>query len=434
MLVREVSDLGCRSRRQSWKTVSGQKHVLARRRLRFDVLEYRTLLNAGGWSTPDDPLLDHQYHHDSVESPAAWEAFQPDWGGEGIVIAILDRGIDYTHPELDEHIWVNLGEQPEIHPVTGIPHAPVDINEDGFISIWDLDQDANNGLVVDADQDGSIEVGDLLEDFRWADGDDELGDANDLIDDLFGWDTRADDNNVMDGDGHGSGVAGVAAAETNNATGIAGVAGDALIMPLQFFHDGDDPYVEEMVEAMGYAREMDAHIASLSYEIPTSANFRDMLDALYHDGTLFVMADNARRDEEGSYRQALYIGGTDVDDIKADYDAFAGSDWGSAIDVSAPADDIFATALGDEYDTVGGTSFAAPMVSGTAALIWAEGGYERSPLSRDKVVARLLGTADPIDHLNTDFRASGQFGLDGMMGTGRINANRAVNETLGIAA
>ncbi len=260
--------------------------TLRSRRLNFEPLESRTLLNA---TPPNDPLFDEQWHHQTMETPDAWGALQPEWGGEGVVVAVLDSGVDYRHEDLNENIWINEGEIPGYGTAGGLYNDLTDVDGDTVITFRDLELDGpNSQYVEDANENGRIDGADLLEDDRWADLDDEPGDANDLIDDLIGWNFLANNKNPIDIDsrGHGTGVSGAVAAETNNGTGIAGVAGDALIMPLRVFSDenaGEDS--SGVTNAITYAGQMDAQIASFAMRLPgPGANwgaFRDAMDETY---------------------------------------------------------------------------------------------------------------------------------------------------------
>ena len=130
----------------------------------------------GAEFTPDDPQFSNQYHHTLMQNTLAWDTTL---GSSDVIIAITDNGFDWSHADLEDNIWTNSGEI------------------------------AGNG--IDDDNNG-------------------------FIDDVRGWDFVGNDNDPYEpgGSGHGTFVAGVAAADTNNAIGVAGTAGGSTIMPLRF--------------------------------------------------------------------------------------------------------------------------------------------------------------------------------------------------------
>ena len=438
------------------------------RDLRMEALEQRTLLSAA----PNDPkFADYQpgdperWHHDVAQTPAAWEEFRPDsWGGKGVVIALLDSGVDYTHPDLEQKIWINVQEVPP--EVVAAFHAPIDVDGDGFISLKDLNEPANENLVVDTNEDEKVVVLELLAERPngWRNGLNEDGaqhpdwikidpDTGEEVlqgtDDLIGWNFQhgnsadpepwnPEPHPDADLDYHGTNVAGIAAAETNNGLGIAGIAGDALIMPLTVDGDATD-YDIALADAYRYAADHGAQIMNQSYSPPSpiDSDYVDAVDYAYMKGVLHVKSagNNAAVDAvDQEFDQMICVAGTDEADVKR-----GDSNYGTGIDVCAPAWQINTTHYpGGGYHYMGGTSSAAPVISGVAALIWSKfeadwADADYPTVMRDKVAARLLGTVDNIDDENAfDIDMGGSFelyNLAGMLGTGRVNAARAVDET-----
>src|SRR5260221_6987199 len=107
----------------------------------------------------------------------AWTA--GDTGKSTIVVGDVDTGIDYTHRDLYQNVWLNQGELPKAM-------ALVDVDKHGLITFRDLNQSVNSGFVSDINHNGYIDAGDLLQDARWADHVDQ--DGNGYTDDLIGWD------------------------------------------------------------------------------------------------------------------------------------------------------------------------------------------------------------------------------------------------------
>jgi subtilisin family serine protease len=176
------------------------------------------------------------------------------------VIAVLDSGVDYNHPDLFDNMWTNSGEI------------------------------AGNGL----DDDG-----------------------NGKIDDVRGWDFVDNDNDPMDSDDHGTHVAGTAAAVGNNNIGIAGVSWTAKIMPLRFLDAFGSGSVADGIDAIDYAIDKGADIINASYGSYTfSAAERDAISRARTAGILFVAAagnDSWNNDSLSKHYPSSY----DLDNIIA---------------------------------------------------------------------------------------------------------------------
>jgi len=311
---------------------------------------------------PNDPQFGSQYHHPLMDNLGAWDITL---GSPSVIIAITDDGMDMDHEDLVENLWTNAGEIP------------------------------GNGF----DDDG-----------------------NGYADDVNGWDVLFDDNDPNPnngGDDHGTHVAGIAAARTGNGIGVAGTAGEASLMPIQFYASGQAWTAANIAEAFGYAADNGARIIGTSYNINgwvgdpiVTAAF----DALYDQGVLhFNSAGNG--DDLNPPRQAFHQTFLVVNTTASDQRS-GSSNYGTGVDVSAPGSSILSTVLNDGYGTKSGTSMAAPNAAGAAALIWSA----NPSWTRDQVVAQLLGTADDIDAQNP--------GFEGLLGSGRVNSFRALTETL----
>lgn len=326
-----------------------------------------------------------------VRAVEAWSApgCANNCSGEGVVVAVVDSGLDITHPDIAGRLWTNAAEI------------------------------AGNG--IDDDQNG-------------------------YIDDIHGWDFANDDNNPMDDHGHGTHVAGTIAAEVNNGVGIAGVAPRSRIMALKGIGTvgGSD---SDLAQAIVYAANNGARVINCSWGGGPMSIPQVIADAInyahdVHNAVVVVAAGNSNLDVgneafgffPANSRNVITVAASDHSDQKAYF-----SNFGEKIDLIAPgggdsqpttAFDPHRTILslkssqanstmtgngaliiGGQYVRQAGTSMAAPHVAGAAALI-----LSRYPtLSAEQVRQALRKGSDD----------RGATGFDFFMGYGRLNAQQS---------
>jgi len=329
---------------------------------------------------PDDPDFNNLYglHNTGqtggsldadIDAPEAWDIST---GSNEVIVAVIDTGVDYNHPDLAANLWVNSNE------ISG------------------------NGL------------------------DDDL---NGLVDDYRGWDFGNNDSDPTDEYGHGTHVAGTIGAVGNNGIGITGVAWNVKLMPVKFSHSGGTGFISNTVLAIEYAIDMDADIMSNSWgTLGFSQTLRDAIESANDAGILFVAAAgnaNQNSDVNPHYPSAhdnsniISVAATDYNDNLASF-----SNYGAqSVDLGAPGvtilsavpDGICSLCDPTGYKYLNGTSMATPHVSGVAALI-----KSRYPgISVSDLKARILDNVDPLPS------------LQGITLTGgRLNAARALNVEL----
>jgi subtilisin family serine protease len=374
---------------------------------------------------PDDPHYSSQYFHPLIHDDWSWDVTQ---GDPHIVVAVTDDGIDLLHEDLYDNVWINPGEIPASRRAN-----LTDVDGDGLITVRDLNAPVNQGPFKISDQNGNgrIDALDLLAPMKkdasgndvgtggWADGTD--GDGNGYVDDLTGWDFSSGDNNPSEGAGasHGTHVAGILAAHTDNGVGVAGTAGGVTIMPLRFFGSGTWTSAQ-VYQAYAYAADNGARILSTSYNVDGfvgDPTFEAALNYMYAKGVLhFNSAGNNAQSNppRAQYDQTLYVVATNAQDQKASY-----SNYGYDVDIAAPGDGIYSTLPNNTYGTMSGTSMATPNAAGVAALIWSA----HPDWTREQVAAQLWATADNIDAQNP--------GYAGLLGAGRVDSYRALLEPIG---
>ncbi len=318
-----------------------------------------------------------------INAPAAWNIAT----GAGVTIAIIDTGVFSTHPDLAGNLWVNAGE-------------------------------VVNGL------------------------DD---DFNGYIDDVNGWDFAFNDNNPDDVFGHGTHVAGIAAAAGNNALGVAGMAFGARYMPIKGLNNGGGGTTTDLSNAMLYAINNGADVINNSWGGtsvgctgggPTPSVFDSLVDTAHNLGIIVVNSAGNANDEAYKYYPAntengMTVSATTPSDVRASY-----SNFGVKVDVAAPGgdglgivSDILSTApptsviaapslfggLGERYFAIAGTSMAAPHVSGLAAL-----------MIQHRPTWTVEQIRSAIRRVGFDISTPG-FDTDG--GYGRIRPNLSLNVT-----
>jgi len=309
---------------------------------------------------PNDPHLYEQWYLYHTQVTDAWDIIRGDTTRHSI-IAIVDTGIDWDHPEIQPNIWVN---------------EPEDLNGNGILDDGDI-----NG--IDDDNNG-------------------------YIDDVIGWDHGDSDNDPQEGVIiHGTPVASCASAATDNGMGIAAPGFSARIMGLKGVSNQGTPI--GFWQSIIYAADNGAHIINCSWATLIYSQIeQNIINSVHEAGALIIASAAATSDTipgyPCGYDNVMAVTSTDQNDYKASF-----ADYGSWVDISAPGVDIIGV-YADNYNYYSGTSFSAALVSGLAGLIWAW-----YPLfTNDEIQQIIEDTADPIDYLNPAFAC--------MLGAGRINA------------
>jgi len=270
---------------------------------------------------PNDPLYAQQWYIPAVKADLVWEQTT---GDTTQVIGILDTGVDWNHPDLKNKIWTNPGEIP------------------------------GNGI----DDDG-----------------------NGLIDDIRGWDYINNDNNPMDDNSHGTHVAGIAAAETNNGIGIAGVNWNAKIMPLKVFQSSGRGDAANIAKAIIYATIKGATVINMSFgSYARSLAMEDALANAYATTILVAAAGNDALALEscipsGQFFPAClsYVLGVQSPEASfSNYDCngptFSNTSDLVNYEMKAPGTNVISTIPNGNYRVYQGTSMATPIVSAAVSL------------------------------------------------------------------
>ncbi|MEB2277618.1 S8 family peptidase [Bacillus sp. ILBB4] len=215
--------------------------------------------------------------------------------------------------------------------------------------------------------------------------------------------------NPNDGNGHGTHVAGIAGALTENSLGIAGIAPSASIIPVRALDNSGNGTLSNIANAITYSTNAGAKVINLSLgSSQGSITLENAINYAWNQGVVIVAAAGNEASNTltypAAYQNVIAVASTDINDQKSDF-----SNYGTWVEVSAPGSTILSTYTGSYYAYLSGTSMACPHVAGLAALLAAQG------KNNVQIKNTILSTCDPVPGT-------------GLYWTyGRINANRAVH-------
>jgi subtilisin family serine protease len=352
-------------------------------------------------SIPNDPLFAAQYALERVQAAQAWNVIR---GDSTIIIGIVDSGVDWEHEDLAANIWTNPGESG--NDAQGRDRRSNGVDDDGNGKIddwhgWDL-----VGAITDTELDAGI--------FR------EDNDPKSRRQ------TPAEEDENL----HGTHVAGLASAVTNNGRGVAGAAYNCRLLPVKCGTDRI-PGVFRGYEGILYAAQMGAHVINNSWGGGGFSLYnQDVINTATALGSLVVAsAGNAGTlmDNAGfpaSYDNVLTVGNSTINDIPLSTanGNGSGSSFGIKTEVWAPGTSVQSTYLNNnQYGPLTGTSMSSPLAAGIAALVR----KQHPDWSPRQVTEHLRITSDNVFNVgatavrgNPDDRPPLYFG--------RLNAFRAV--------
>lgn len=346
-----------------------------------ELLETRLLCS----KTPNDPSFASEYGLTNIAAPPAWDIST---GSRQVVVANIDTGIDYRHPDLYKNIWINQAEIP-----AAVQKVLVDTDGDGIITFVDLNAKANAHIfgVNDLNKNGYIDAKDLLAKYKkngkggWEDGINGptwVGETA-YVDDIVGWDFANRDNDPFDYDGHGTETAGIIGATGNNSKGIAGVSWQVSLMTVKIFRDSGQATGDNAIAAaIEYSADAGARVSNNSWGEPGGRRGDVVYQAISHaraKGQLFVAAAGNDSLNNDFAHDRFYPASYDLSNIisveattragnLADYSNFGQR----LVDIAAPGSKILSTLPKGKYGYGSGTSFSSPFVAGAAALLLAQ--------------------------------------------------------------
>nr|BDT29127.1 S8 family serine peptidase [Bacteriovorax sp. HI3] len=285
-----------------------------------------------------------------VNALKAWDITK---GSRAVRIAVIDTGVDYTHPDLKANMWVNTKEIP------------------------------GNGI----DDDG-----------------------NGFIDDVYGYDFANNDSNPMDGNGHGTHCSGTIGAVHDNKIGVSGVMSEVQIMAVKFLGDDGSGSLEGAIKAIDYATMMNVDLMSNSWG--GGGRSEALLEAIKRasdKGIIFTAAagnSSSNNDSSPSYPASydtpnmVSVAATTAQNGLASFSSYGRN----SVHIAAPGHNILSTVNGGGYDVYSGTSMATPHVSGVLGLLLAKEGRMPHSVMRE----RLTMTSVPVTALRGKTQTAGR--------------------------
>jgi thermitase len=273
---------------------------------------------------PNDPLITEQYGLSRIKAFEGWAITR---GSPAVVIAVIDSGVQLSHPDLDSKL-------------------------------------------------------------------------------VAGYDVIRSSATPEDGNGHGTHVAGIAAAITDNGIGISGTCPECRVLPIRSLNDAGSGTLLDVVTGINWAASRGAQVINLSLTTTIHIEtLRAALDDAWSRGAFVACAAGNRGSDiyPGVYANCFAVAATDQHDTIGSF-----SNRGTWVEVAAPGVSVYSTWIGSGYRTISGTSMAAPHVAGVAGLLAGQG------LSNAQIRDRLCATADPIAGTGSDWQC------------GRLNLLRAV--------
>ena len=303
-----------------------------------------------------------------IDMDLGWDIEQ---GDQSIIVAVLDSGIKLDHPEFSGRLWTNPNET-----LNGI-------------------DDDNNGY----------------------------------IDDINGWDFANNDDDPTDDHGHGTNVTGIIGANSNNNLGYSGVDWNCKLMIGKILDENNSGYYSWWTDGIYYAVDNGAKVINMSVGgSGFSSSMKDAIDYAYNNGVTVVACmmneNNNTTFYPAGYQNTIAVGATNPNDERSApffWSTTSGSNYGNHIDVVAPGNYIYG--LDHQSDTNynfywGGTSQAAPLVTGLSSLLLAQDA-DKTP---DDIISIIRSTAeDQLGNISEDIS-----GFDIYYGYGRVNAYEAL--------
>jgi len=398
---------------------------------------------------PNDPMVDVQCSLNAVKATSAWNFWDipngelPD--GREVLLASVDTGVDYTHPDLQDNSWINQAEIPE-----WMAEAGLDSNNDGYIEasevvLWMT----NEGMDVNGD--GIVNLRDAVSDGSpFEDGIDD--DGNGYTDDLIGWDSSGyygtDDNDPYPKEdvgnsstwAHGTHVAGILSATTDNDLGMASTAYNAKIVSVKASRENQsgEPGVNDGYAAITYAAKAGYYAGTFTIINNSwggggySASENSVINNAFNTYGAVILAaagngdDNTGSQEYSSHYPSSYENCIGVCAMGCSYSWGNWATYHYTVDLAAPGESIHSAIIGSGYEAWDGSSMASPNAASCFGLLKAY----YPDWNNEELRQRIYETADRrVYEVNPEYETcNGNSGED-CFGHGMVDIYKAIGMT-----
>ena len=403
---------------------------------------------------PNDPGFPQQCSMGSVKATQAWDFWDipnimPSDGQE-ILLASVDTGVDYTHPDLVESIWVNQGEIPVYITDDQELFQIIDENGDGKLSSTEM---ISPVIMTDLNEDGLVNLKDIfMEGSPYLDSSD--NDGNGYADDLIGWDPAGkwsgndpdpDPFPKVDGvatDGgtwaHGSHVAGILSATSDNGIGMASTVFNGKIISIKTSTDGqntDDPGISNGYDGILYAAKAGYYAGTFSIINNSwggggySNSEQSVINTAHNTYGAVVVASAGNGSSTGNEEQYETGYPASYENVISVCAIGCNGNWGGwasyhpTVDLAAPGESIYSAIIGTGYASWNGSSMAGPNAASAIGLLQAF--YPE--MDNEQLTERILNTADRfIYDRNPEYETcNGYNGID-CLGKGMVDPYKAI--------
>lgn len=342
--------------------------------------------------TPNDPRFSELYglHNTGAQGGVvgadvgAVKAWDVSIGSRDVVVAVIDTGIDDSHPDLKANSWRNPGES-------------------------------------GTDAEGKDKATNGLDD-----------DENGYVDDVKGWNFIANSNDPFDDNGHGTHCAGTIGGAGDDGFGVVGVNWQVSLVAAKFLDESGSGSLDDAVKAIEYTTALGVDMTSNSWG---GGGFSETMDAAIREAQdkdiLFIAAagnDTSDNDRDphfpSSYEEdnVIAVAATDRADRIASFSSYGAT----SVDVGAPGVGILSTFPGGKFERLSGTSMATPHVTGVAALV--KSVYPQA--TAGEIKARILNTSDPVAALSGKTLTGGRVNAFAALETDTIPPNAVADVTV----